>query len=182
MPNKPAMLFPTILVGADVKGKPNYCTVGACGVVNLEPMLYISLKDTHYTTSGVKENGCFSVNLPSADLVRKTDFCGMVSGKTTDKSAIFTPFYDELGRAPMIRECPVNMLCKVTESIPVSGFEMFLGEIVAVYAAEEGLTDGQIDPQKINPIAMMYPAYFALGRNVGAVYHDGMTYKQSPGT
>lgn len=71
MPNKPAMLYPTILVGADVNGKPNYVTIGACGVVNLEPMLYISLKDTHYTTIGVKENGYFSVNLPSADMVQR---------------------------------------------------------------------------------------------------------------
>lgn len=47
MPNRPAMLFPTILVGADVNGRPNYCTVGACGVVSLEPMLYVSLKETH---------------------------------------------------------------------------------------------------------------------------------------
>ncbi|WP_371380088.1 flavin reductase family protein [Sporomusa aerivorans] len=103
MPNRPAIVFPTILVGADVQGKPNYCTVGACGVVNLEPMLYISLKDTHYTTSGVKENGFFSVNLPSSDLVQKVDFCGVVSGKETDKSRLYTPFYDETGRAPMIR-------------------------------------------------------------------------------
>jgi hypothetical protein len=34
--------FPTVPAGADVNGKPNYATVGACGVVCLEPVLYIS--------------------------------------------------------------------------------------------------------------------------------------------
>jgi len=40
---------PTVLIGADVNGKPNYATVGAFGVVCLEPVFYISLKSTHYT-------------------------------------------------------------------------------------------------------------------------------------
>lgn len=181
MPNRPAMLFPTILVGADVNGRPNYCTVGACGVVNLEPMLYVSLKETHYTTTGIKANGFFSVNLPSPDLAEKTDFCGVVSGKTTDKSELFTPFYDESGRAPMIHECPINMLCKVTQTITLSGFTMFLGEIVAVYADENGLTDGQIDPVKVKPMVMMYPSYFELGKAVGTVFKDGNDYKKSLG-
>lgn len=175
------MLFPTILVGADVNGRPNYCTVGACGIVNLEPMLYVSLKETHYTTAGIRENGFFSVNLPSPNLAEKTDFCGVVSGRTTDKSGLFTPFYDESGRAPMIHECPINMLCKVTETMTLSGFAMFLGEIVAVYADENGLTDGQIDPVKVNPMVMMYPSYFAVGKAVGTVFKDGNNYKNSLG-
>lgn len=181
MPNRPAMPFPTVLVGADINGKPNYCTVGACGVVNLEPLLYVSLKDTHYTTAGIKENGFFSVNLPSPDLAEKTDFCGVVSGKTIDKSELFTSFYDEAGRAPLIQECPINMLCKVTQTIAVSGFTMFLGEIAAVYAEEAGLTDGQIDPVKINPMIMMYPSYFTLGKAVGTVFLDGSNYKKTQG-
>jgi hypothetical protein len=70
---------------------------------------YVSLKETHYTTTGIKASGFFSVNLPSPDLAEKTDFCGVVSGKTTDKSELFTSFYDESGRAPMIQECPKVM-------------------------------------------------------------------------
>lgn len=181
LPSKPVLVFPTILVGAEVGGRPNYAAVGACGVVNLEPVLYISLKDTHHTTAGVRENGCFSVNLPAPGLVQKVDFCGVVSGKTVDKAALFTAFYDEAARAPLISECPVNILCKVARSIPVTGFTMFLGEIVAVYADEAALTDGQVDPVKLDPVVMMYPSYFALGRAIGAVYQDGITYKKSLG-
>ena len=177
--NRPVLVFPAVLVGAEVGGRPNYAAVGACGVVNLEPMLYVSLKDTHHTVAGIRENGCFSVNLPSAGLVEKTDFCGVVSGKTTDKSVLFTAFYDDAVRAPLISECPVNILCKVARSIPVAGFTMFLGQIVAVYVAEDALTDGKIDPVKIDPVVMMYPSYFALGRVLGAVYQDGLAYKKS---
>jgi flavin reductase (DIM6/NTAB) family NADH-FMN oxidoreductase RutF len=179
LPNRPFGPFPTVLAGVEVKGKPNYVTIGACGVVSLEPVLYISLKSTHYTTAGVKENGYFSVNIPSADMVQKTDYCGVVSGKTVDKSTLFTPFYDELGRAPMIQECPMNLLCKVVKMMPIYDFEMFFGEIVAVYVNEQCLADGKLDPQKVNPIIMMGTAYFNLGQIVGQLFIEGVEFKKS---
>jgi flavin reductase (DIM6/NTAB) family NADH-FMN oxidoreductase RutF len=172
--NYPIGPFPTVLAGADVNGKSNYVTIGACGVVCMEPVLYISLKSTHYTTIGVKENGYFSVNIPSADMVQKTDYCGIVSGKTTDKSSVFTSFYDELGKAPMIRECPLNFLCKVIQSVPIFGFEMFFGEIVSAYVNDQCVTEGKPDPQKINPMMIMGTNYWELGQTIGAVYKEGV--------
>jgi flavin reductase (DIM6/NTAB) family NADH-FMN oxidoreductase RutF len=172
LPNRPIGPFPTVLVGVEVNGKPNYVTIGACGVVSLEPVLYISLKSTHHSTLGVKESGYFSVNIPSAEMVQKTDYCGVVSGKNVDKSKLFIPFYDEIGRAPMIQECPLNILCKVVHTMSMFGFEMFFGEIVAVYGSELCLTDGKLDPQKLNPIIMMGTTYFNLGQVVGQVFKE----------
>lgn len=172
--NRPFGPFPTMLVGADVNGKPNYVTVGACGVVSLKPMLYISLKSMHYTTAGVKENGYFSVNIPPAGLVEQTDYCGIVSGKRIDKSNVFVPFYDEFGKAPMIKECTMNFLCKVVQVIPIDDFEMFLGEIVSVYVNEECLTEGKPDPLKINPMIMMGASYYDLNQLVGNAFKSGL--------
>lgn len=176
--NYPIGPFPTVLAGAEVENKPNYVTVGACGVVCLEPILYISLKNTHYSTRGIQENGYFSVNIPSAEMVQKTDYCGVVSGNETDKSQVFTAFYDDLGKAPMIAECPLNFLCKVVQSIPVFGFDMFLGEIVAAYIDDRCFTDGKPDPLKIDPMLMMGTGYYNLNKMVGTVYQEGMTLKK----
>ena len=173
LPNRPLGPFPVVLVGADVNNKPNYTTVGACGVVSLEPVLYVSLRRTHYTTSGIKETGYFSVNIPSANLIRETDYCGIVTGRTTDKSKLFKSFYDDLGKAPMISECPLNILCKVLESKPIFDFEFFLGTILAVYLNKQCLTDGKPDSSKINPIILMDTNYFSLGQIIGAVYKEG---------
>lgn len=175
--NRPYGPFPTILVGANVNGKPNYVTVGACGVVSLNSVLYVSLKDSHYTTLGVKENGYFSVNIPSADLVQKTDYCGIVSGHQTDKSDLFTSFYDEIGKAPMAEECRMNFLCKVIQTIPVFDFQMFLGEIESVYVNEECMTDDKPDPLKINPLIMMGLNYYDLGQEAGALFKTGLEVK-----
>lgn len=176
--NVPFGPFPAILVGADVNGKPNYAAVGACGVVSLKPVLYISLKSTHYTTSGVKENGFFSVNVPPVELLQKTDYCGIVSGRNNDKSNIFTPFYDEHGKAPMITECSMNILCRVIQTIPIYDFDFFLGEIAAVYINEECLTNGRPDPLKIDPLILMGGSYCSLGRVAGTVFKEGRVYKK----
>jgi len=167
-----------MLVGADVNGRPNYATVGACGVVSLKLVLYISLKSTHYTTLGVKENGFFSVNIPPSDLVQKTDYCGIVSGHRFDKSNVFTPFYDQLGKAPMISECSMNILCKVIRTIPMFDFDFFLGEIVAVYINEQCLTNGKPDPLKINPMILMGGSYCNLGQVVGTAFKEGKAFKK----
>lgn len=170
--NRPVGPFPTVLVGADVNNKPNFTTIGACGVVCQEPVLYISLKSSHYSTAGVKENGFFSVNIPSANLLQQTDYCGSVSGSTIDKSTVFTSFYDELGKAPLIRECPLNFLCQVLQTIPVFDFELFLGQIVAVYADESCLTEGRPDAQKMDPIINVGGAYLNLGQVIGTAFQS----------
>lgn len=169
--------MPVVLVGAEVDGKPNYATVGAFGVVCLEPVFYISLKDSHYTTAGVRESGFFSVNIPSPGLVQVTDCCGMVSGRKMDKTGLFTAFYDEQGKAPMIRECPMNFLCKVIKSVPLYGFEMFYGEILASYANEDCFTEERPDPGKVNPLLIMGTGYYELGPRVGSVFKDGRAMK-----
>jgi flavin reductase (DIM6/NTAB) family NADH-FMN oxidoreductase RutF len=86
---------------------------------------------------------------------------------------MFTPFYGELGKAPLISECPMNMLCKVINTIPLFDFEFFLGEIVAAYVNEQCMTDGKPDPKKINPMILMGTNYWDLGQAIGTVFKEG---------
>lgn len=177
--NIPFGPYITVLAGATVSGKPNYATLGAYGVVSQKPVLYISLKNSHFTTAGVRETGYFSVNIPSADLIEKTDYCGTVSGHKVDKSQIFEAFYDEAGNAPLIKECPVNYLCKVIQTIPIFDFTMFLGEIVAAYGDENCLDNGTPDALKVKPTVMMAAGYFGLHDRVGSVFKACSGSKQS---
>jgi flavin reductase (DIM6/NTAB) family NADH-FMN oxidoreductase RutF len=168
--NIPFGPYITVLAGALVNGKPNYATIGAYGVVCQKPILYISLKNSHYTTKGVLENGFFSVNIPSSESIEKTDYCGSVSGNKIDKSNVFESFFDDAGNAPMIRECPMNYLCKVIQTIPISDFTMFIGEIVATYANEECLENGKPDALKVKPTILMHTGYFNIKDKVGSVF------------
>lgn len=168
--NIPFGPYIAVLAGATVNGKPNYATIGAYGVVSQKPVLYISLKNSHYTTKGVVENGFFSVNIPSSEAIEKTDYCGTVSGNKVDKSIIFESFYDEAGRAPMIKECPVNYLCKVIQAIPIYDFTMFLGEIVAAYANEDCLENGKPNALQVKPTILMDTGYYDVNQRVGSIF------------
>ena len=168
--------FPAMIVGTMKNDRPTYTTVGAGGCVCLEPVLCVSLKDTHYITDGIAKSGYFSVNIPSTPLVKEMDFCGMVSGKETDKSSIFSAFFDNAGGAPMIDECPLTFLCKVCDTKSIRGFTMFFGEIVAAYISEECISDGKPDAIKLDPIIMMGMSYCGLDSVIGQPFSEGKRF------
>jgi flavin reductase (DIM6/NTAB) family NADH-FMN oxidoreductase RutF len=159
--------FPAMIVGATANEKPTYTTVGAGGCACLEPVLCVSLKNTHYITEWIARTGFFSVNIPGTALVRELDCCGMVSGRDADKSRLFTSFYDARGNAPMIGECALNFLCEVCKSTEIRGFTMFFGDILAAFASESCVTDGMPDPIKADPIVMIGQSYCGLKSVVG---------------
>ena len=167
---------PCVLVGADVGGKPNYLTVAYFSMVNNKPpYLMVALNKAHYTNSGIKENGTFSINIPSAAMADVTDYCGLVSGKKYDKAAIFETFYGKLKTAPLIKECPFNVECKVIQMVDLPVNELFIGEIVAAYSDERYLTNGLPDMRKIAPLILSMPEkkYLALGAEVGPAWEMG---------
>ena len=165
--------FPAMIVGAMKDDKPTYTTVGAGGCACLEPVLCVSLKDTHYITDGIAKSGYFSVNIPSTSLVKEMDFCGMVSGRDADKSSLFNAFFDDAGSAPMIDECPLTFLCKVCDTKSIRGFTMFFGEIVAAFMNEECIIGGKPDSIKLDPIIMMGMNYCSLDSVIGQPFTEG---------
>lgn len=71
--------------------------------------LSIGLGKVHYSNAGIRENRTLSICIPSEDLMLETDYCGIMTGKKTDKAALFDLFYGQLKTAPMIRQRSVNM-------------------------------------------------------------------------
>ena len=86
--------LPTTLVGALVDGKPNYITIAHVGIMDLGS-ISLGMNKVHYTNAGIKENKTFSVNLPSVELVKETDYCGLVSGKNVDKGELHGNRFEE---------------------------------------------------------------------------------------
>ena len=166
---------PAVIAGALVNGKPNYLTLGNYGGICPRPpaVIYISVNKAHYTNAGIKENGYFSVNLPSSDLAQKTDYVGLVSGREADKSGVFTTFYGSVDKAPMIEECPVNILCKLIQTVDLPTQEVFFGEVVETYVARECLTSEKPDIAKINPLMLGGGFYWELGKKAGNAFADG---------
>jgi flavin reductase (DIM6/NTAB) family NADH-FMN oxidoreductase RutF len=176
----PAYPMPVSLVGATVNGKPNFLTVAWFSMVSYNPpRIAIALGKSHYTNPGIKENKGFSVCLPAEDMVEVTDYCGIVSGKKSDKSGIFELFYGEQKIAPMINDCPVCMECRLVEVVDSSRNEIFIGEILGVYTEAKFLTDNKLDFSKIKPLILSQPdtTYWNLGEVVAGAWNIGKKFK-----
>ena len=106
--------YPVVMVGSTIGGKPDFATVAWTGVAaSNPPTISIALQHHRYSLKGIRQNMTFSVNIPSVDVVKETDYCGLVSGARVDKAARcnFTVFYGEIDSAPLIQERPVNHAC-----------------------------------------------------------------------
>lgn len=175
--------IPIVLAGANVGGKPNYATLGDCGVMGINPpLVYVSLGQGHYTTKGILENETYSVNFPSTDMLAVTDYCGIVSGNDVDKSALFETFYGELGTAPLIKECPVNVECRVIEEFSIQHRHIFVGQVVQAHVDEEfvverGGRQTVADMSKLDPIIYALDnQYYRIGESIGIGYREGKDY------
>jgi flavin reductase (DIM6/NTAB) family NADH-FMN oxidoreductase RutF len=173
--------IPVALMGVTVEGRANFMTVGWISRVNLTPpMLGASINKIHYTAQGVRESKAFSLNFPSQDMVEKTDYCGLVSGRKTDKSKVFELFYSESGIAPMISQCPLCIECRLVQTVSLATNDLFLGEITGAYSEPQYLTDGNLDIQKMSPLLLTMPDnnYWTVGRNAGQAWSVGNRLKE----
>lgn len=173
--------MPVSLVGATVNGLPNFMTVGWVNRANSNPPLVVAaLNKNHYTSEGIKISKSFSINFPSAEMVVEADYCGLVSGRKTDKSEIFTMFYGELETAPMIQECPLSLECRLFGIHELPTNNLFIGEIIATYSEEKFLTDGKPDIKKMNPLVLTMPdnQYWSVGKMVGKAWNIGKKLRQ----
>jgi flavin reductase (DIM6/NTAB) family NADH-FMN oxidoreductase RutF len=180
----PSYPMPVSLVGAHVDDKPNFMTVAWFSMASYNPpRMAIVLGKNHYTNPGIKENKAFSVCLPSEDMAEVTDYCGIVSGKKTDKSKIFDLFYGELKTAPMIKDCPLNMECKLVEIVENESNEIFIGEVIGTYTEERFLSDGKLDFKKMKPLILSQPdtRYWRLGEPFAKAWNIGKKYKANKG-
>ena len=133
------------------------------------------------TIEGIKESGAFSVNIPSADMVKITDYCGIVSGRKVDKSNLFKSFYGRLNTVPMIEECPLNMECELFQTIETGNNIIFLGKVASVYANEEVLSEGMPDIRAIDPLVLFGSVYHSwkFGPEIAGAYRIGKKLKEN---
>jgi len=168
--------MPAVLVGANINEKPNFMTAAWCAIAAQKPpAVSVAIRKERYTLEGVRENGTFSINVPSTDMVKKTDYCGVYSGKKNDKSQIFKTFYGTLTTAPLIQECPLNLECKVMHYLEVGSHTLVLGEIIETYLSEDCLTNGKVDPAKIDPLIYIPGTikYHRLGEDIASAFKVG---------
>ena len=178
---------PVLLIGTIVDGVPNFMTAALGTLIDREPpMVGVSIRPGHHTYKGIRQNGAFSVNIPSTKMLYETDFCGIVTGKKEDKvnRCDFKLFYGKNKIAPMIQQCPVNLECTVKHEIVFKGHVFIIGKIEETYVSESCLTGGKFDETKIDLMVYIsgitggYRAYHELGPMLAKSHSIGKNLKK----
>jgi flavin reductase (DIM6/NTAB) family NADH-FMN oxidoreductase RutF len=172
---------PTTLVGADVDGKPDFATVAWAGVAaGTPPAVSIALQHPRYSLKGIRRNLTFSVNIPSRDMVKETDYCGLISGSKTDKvkDCGFKVFYGKTPNAPLLEQCPINLECEVRHILNMGSHAFVIGEVVETHVSEDCLTEGKPDVTKVKPFAFVPGKYHAIGEAFADAFKIGKEFKK----
>ncbi len=171
---------PTVLVGSHVEGIPDFAAVAWTGVAaSNPPAVSIALQHHRYSLKGIRQNLTFSVNVPSQDLVKETDYCGLVSGADADKvkDCGFTVFYGNLDTTPLIEQCPINLECEVVHILNMGSHALVVGQVVETYVSEDCLTEGRPDIMKIKPFAFGPGKYHTIGEAFADAFKIGNELK-----
>lgn len=163
--------IPAAMITCGDMEKSNIITVAWTGIICSNPaMCYISIRPERYSYNIIKENMEFVINLTTKDLAYATDWCGVRSGEKFDKfkEMNLTKEKANLVKAPLIKESPVSIECKVKDIVPMGSHDMFIAEVLSIDADEKYIDEnGAFDISKCDLIAYANGGYYELGKKQG---------------
>lgn len=164
--------LPAVMVSCgDIDGESNIITVAWTGTICTNPpMAYISVRPERYSYNMIKNSGEFVINLTNNQLIKATDFCGVRSGRDTDKwnECHLTKTKATTVKCPLIDEAPVNIECKVKEIKELGSHHMFIADVTAVHADDRYMDENKsFHLNESGLIAYSHGSYFELGRQLG---------------
>lgn len=168
------MLYPlpaVMVTAADEEGQDNIITVAWAGTVCTNPpMVSISVRPERYSYKMLVNTREFVINLTTENLAFATDYCGVKSGRDVDKFKMTGLTREEASHvgAPMIKESPVSIECRVKEITEYGSHSMFLADVLAVHVDKEYMDEkGKFDLALANPIVYSHGEYYSLGKKLG---------------
>ena len=128
-------------------------------------MLSISVRPERLSYEYIKETMEFTVNLPSSDMTRAVDYCGVRPGRKFDKikEMNFTMVEGTNVDVPYINECPISIECKVKSIIPLGTHDLFIAEVVGSYVDKDLMDEKEkIHLEEADLITYYHGEYFKM--------------------
>ena len=169
------MLYPVpavLVTAADREGNSNIFTVAWAGTICTNPpMLSISVRPERHSYHMIRETGEFVVNLTTESMAWATDYCGVRSGRDTDKwkDTGLTPEKANVVNVPVIKESPVNIECRVVKVEELGSHHMFIADVVAVDVDEAYMDEKDtFHLSMAKPLAYSHGRYYGMGEELGS--------------
>ena len=169
------MIYPLPAVLSSCGSTPedyNLITISWVGTICTNPpMCYISVRPERHSYDIIKKNMEFVINLTNEEMAYATDWCGVKSGRDFNKFAEMklTPVKAEKVSAPIVKESPLCIECKVKEIVKLGSHDMFIAEVVNVQADSKYI-DPVTETFKLSEaklIAYSHGHYYKLGEEIG---------------
>jgi flavin reductase (DIM6/NTAB) family NADH-FMN oxidoreductase RutF len=133
--------FPVVLVTAG----QNIMTAGAFHFYSFKPpSVMVGIKPENLTFELISNKGEFGINIPTTEQLDIVRVCGSVSGRKENKFKMtgLTPQKGKAIDSFLIKECPVNLECRVVHQVDYEGsHKWFIGQIEAVHIDEDYARD-----------------------------------------
>lgn len=159
---------PAVMVSCGDGEISNIITIAWTGIINSDPPItYVSVRKSRFSHDLIEKTGEFVINLTTEKLAFAADFCGVRSGRDTDKfkEQKLTASESRVVGCPSIEESPVNIECKVIEKKEYPTHDMFIAEIVSVSVDSDLMDDnGRLCLDEAGLVAYNHGHYFALQR------------------
>ncbi len=158
----------------------NLITLGYVGKVCMEPpIIAISMRKSRHSYKLIEGLGEFVLNYPSKDQLYIMDYCGNHSGKDIDKweKLSLTKEKGAAVKVPLIKEFPWNMECKVVNRLELGSHVCYFGEVVAVHSDSKYISNGKLDPLKLDTFIYTNGHYLGVERQSLGKY--GFSLKKS---
>lgn len=161
---------PVVLVTSKNKyGQINIFTIGWISTVCTKPpILAMGVRPERLSYDYIKESGECVINLPTKNMTKITDYCGVVSGKREDKISKLNLKLNAGVKidTPSLDLSPVALECKLKSITPLGTHDMFLLEVINIKVNENLLDDkGKIHFERANLIAYSHGEYYSLNHN-----------------
>ncbi len=176
---------PVLVVGTyDKDDKPNMMTAAWGGICCSDPpCVAVSLREATYSYGNIKEHKAFTVNIPSEDLIKQADYVGFTTGRSENKfdTLGLTPVQSQLVHAPIIKEFPFVLECRLIHITEIGRHTQFIGEILDA-KVDETMTgeNNNPDPLKIKPFYFDpgTRSYYSTGKRLGNAFSIGRSLKK----
>ncbi len=154
---------PVVMLATAHKGRPNVMTMSWHMMVEFEPPLIACVvSSANYSFAALEATRECVIAIPARGIAEKVVAVGNCSGRDTDKFKAFglTPLPAECVKAPLIKECFVNLECKFAETRLLDKYNLVVLEVVKAW----------IDPKQKAPKTIHHHGY-------GSFVVDGETIK-----
>ena len=176
---------PTTLISSiSQSGETNVMTASWVSIVSkTPPTIAVALNKQRLTYAQIRESGCFAVNQAPASLALAADYCGIRSGRDSDKLTVagLTTSAASQIKAPLIEQCPLNIECRYQQELELGDYRLVLGEILEVHAVAEAFAQKQSgDVVPFDPLVYLggIREYWSLGERQADAYKDGLLLEQ----